>query len=156
MKHHFGTGSVLFTVHQYSWDHCCKSVQFPTFAYHQLNQFFSQSYMHRPNSAFNTLGDESYLAIFFHFPSFSESSQHLLPVKYHIHVWQMLPQISCGDTCQIWMWFKEPITYTFTRLKISHTEKLTIFQRTFLNAFSWMKMYELHYDFTEVCSQPSN
>ena len=24
----------------------------------------------------------------------------------HVHIWQVLPQLSCGDTCQIWMWCK--------------------------------------------------
>ena len=24
----------------------------------------------------------------------------------HVHIWQMSPQLSCGDICQIWMWFK--------------------------------------------------
>ena len=26
-------------------------------------------------------------------------------VMFHIHIWQVSPQLSCGDTCQIWMWF---------------------------------------------------
>ena len=23
---------------------------------------------------------------------------------YHIHIWQVSPQLNCGDTCQIWIW----------------------------------------------------
>ena len=26
---------------------------------------------------------------------------------FHVYIWQVLPQLSCGNTCQIWMWFKE-------------------------------------------------
>ena len=29
-----------------------------------------------------------------------------LPTEYHIHIWQVPLQLGCGDTCQIWMWFK--------------------------------------------------
>ena len=33
-------------------------------------------------------------------------------VSYWIsHIRQVLPQLSCGDTCQIWMWFKESNRY---------------------------------------------
>ena len=28
-------------------------------------------------------------------------------MKYHVNIWQVSPQLSCGDTCQIWMWFRE-------------------------------------------------
>ena len=37
---------------------------------------------------------------------FSESSRHSLPIRYYIHISQMSPQFSCGDTYQIWNWFK--------------------------------------------------
>ena len=30
-----------------------------------------------------------------------------LSIEYHAHIWQVLPQLCCGDTCQIWMWLKE-------------------------------------------------
>ena len=23
----------------------------------------------------------------------------------HVHIWQLSPQLSCSDTCQIWMWY---------------------------------------------------
>ena len=48
------------------------------------------------------------------FPSLSKQS---LAIEYHIWL------LSCRDTCQIWMWFKE--TGTFARSKISPMEKLT-------------------------------
>ena len=43
---------------------------------------------------------------FRHFPTFSASPKYMLAIVYHIHIWQVLPQLSCGDTCQIWMWCK--------------------------------------------------
>ena len=32
--------------------------------------------------------------------------KHTLDTEYHINIWQVSPQLNCGDTCQIWMWFK--------------------------------------------------
>ena len=39
---------------------------------------------------------------------FSEYPKHQSPIDYHvhIHIWQVSTQLSCGDTCQILMWFK--------------------------------------------------
>ena len=39
---------------------------------------------------------------------FSPSSKHWLPIEYHVHIWQVSPQLSCGDTSQIWKWCEEP------------------------------------------------
>ena len=47
------------------------------------------------------------------FSQFSGSSKHWVPIDYHIHTWQVSPQLSCGDTCQIWMWFKKNIRYCY-------------------------------------------
>ena len=33
-------------------------------------------------------------------------SKHWLPNEYHVHIWQVSSQPSCGDTCQIWKGFK--------------------------------------------------
>ena len=44
---------------------------------------------------------------FRHFPIFSSLSKHTLDIEYHVCIWQVSPQLSCGDTCQIWKWFKE-------------------------------------------------
>ena len=49
----------------------------------------------------------SQLLLFYYFSHFSESSKHLLPIEYHINIWPVSSQLSCGDTCQICMWFKE-------------------------------------------------
>ena len=40
------------------------------------------------------------------FPDVLPLSNHWLPLGYYVHSWQVLPQLSCGDTCQIWMWCK--------------------------------------------------
>ena len=44
---------------------------------------------------------------FRYFPIFSALSNHTLTIEYHVYIWQVSPQLSCGDTCQIWMWFEE-------------------------------------------------
>ena len=44
-------------------------------------------------------------------------STDCLPKSY-IHIWQMSPQLSCGDTCQIWMWFNSSCV-DFRKAKIS-------------------------------------
>ena len=44
---------------------------------------------------------------FRYFPHFSASPKYVLAIVYHVHIWQVLPQSSCGDTRQIWMWCKE-------------------------------------------------
>ena len=43
---------------------------------------------------------------FLHFLKFSSLSKRTLDLEYHIYIWQVSPQLSCGDTCQIEMWFK--------------------------------------------------
>ena len=53
----------------------------------------------------------SQLPPFRYFPNLSALSKHTLDIKYHVYIWQVSPQLSCGDTCQIWMWFKESNSY---------------------------------------------
>ena len=48
---------------------------------------------------------------FRYFPKFSSLSKHTLTVEYRVNIRQVSPQLSCGDTCQIWMWFKESNMY---------------------------------------------
>ena len=48
---------------------------------------------------------------FRYFLNFSSLSKHTSTVKYRIYIWQVSPQLSCGDTCQIWMWFEESNMY---------------------------------------------
>ena len=42
-----------------------------------------------------------------YFPIYSRSPKCMLVIEYHVHIWQVPPQLSCNDTCQIWMIFKE-------------------------------------------------
>ena len=44
---------------------------------------------------------------FRYFPHFSTSPKYMLAIEYHVHIWQASPRLSCRDTCQIWMRFKE-------------------------------------------------
>ena len=37
---------------------------------------------------------------------FNEWLKQWLPVWYQVHIWQVSPQLSCGDTWQIWTWLK--------------------------------------------------
>ena len=48
---------------------------------------------------------------FRYFPNFSALSKHTLDIEYHVCIWQVSPQLSCGDTCQKWKWFKESNRY---------------------------------------------
>ena len=34
-----------------------------------------------------------------------------MAIEYDVYIWQVSPQLGCGDTCQIWMWFEESDTY---------------------------------------------
>ena len=61
---------------------------------------------------------------FLYFANFSTSPKYMLAIGYPIHICQVLSQLSCGDTCQIWMWFEACNKY-FWRSKILLTEKLT-------------------------------
>ena len=49
----------------------------------------------------------SQFSTFRYFPNFSTSPKYMPTIEYHVDIWQVSPQLSCGDTCQIWMWFKE-------------------------------------------------
>ena len=44
---------------------------------------------------------------FRYFPDISTSPKYMLAIEYHVHFGQVLPQLSCGDTCQIWIWSRE-------------------------------------------------
>ena len=62
--------------------------------------------------------------------NFSSLSKHTLAVKYRVYIWQVSPQLSCGDTCQIWMWFEESNMYF---CKIKHFAYGEINERSFSN-----------------------
>ena len=48
---------------------------------------------------------------FRYFLNFAALSKHTLAIIYHVYIWQVSPQLSCGDTWQIWMWFYESNMY---------------------------------------------
>ena len=48
---------------------------------------------------------------FRYFPHFPLLSIQTLAIEYHVYIWQVSPQLSCDDTCQIWMWFRESNRY---------------------------------------------
>ena len=43
--------------------------------------------------------------------TYSALSKHILNIGYHIDISHVSPQLSCNNTCQIWMWFKESKKY---------------------------------------------
>ena len=61
---------------------------------------------------------------FRYFPHFSTSPKRTLAIEYHAYIWRVSPQLSCGDTSQIWMWCKEFNRY-FAGSKFMLTEQLT-------------------------------
>ena len=62
------------------------------------------------------LGLLSQFPPFRYFPKFAALWKYTLDIKYHVYIWQVSPQLSWGDTCQIWMLFKEPNSY-FCKMK---------------------------------------
>ena len=58
----------------------------------------------------------------------------MLAVEYHVHIWQVSPQLSCGDTCQIWMRFKEYNRYFCQIENFAYGE---IDERSFSNPHPW-------------------
>ena len=58
----------------------------------------------------------------------------MLAIVYHVHIWQVLPQLSCGDTCQIWMWCKQSNRY-FDRIKTFAYGEIN--ERSFSNPHPW-------------------
>ena len=62
-----------------------------------------------PTFAF--VGNERTSAPFRYFPNFSPLSKYTSDLEYHVYIWQVSPQLSCGNNCQIWMWFKEHNRY---------------------------------------------
>ena len=56
-------------------------------------------------------GLPSQFSLFRYFRNFSALSKHTLNIKYHVYIWQVSAQLSCGDTCQTWMWLKKSNSY---------------------------------------------
>ena len=67
---------------------------------------------------------------FRYFPNFSEWWKQWLPEWYQVHIWQVSPQLSCGDTWQIWTWLKVS-NLNFCKIKISRNGEIN--ERSFSN-----------------------
>ena len=82
---------------------------------HYLNQWWPSPLMPHGSTRWQYVkkypepgvGLRSQYPSFLYFSTFSPLSEHMLAIKYHIYIWQVQAQLSCNDTCQIWMWFKE-------------------------------------------------
>ena len=70
---------------------------------------------------------------FRYFPIFSALPKHTLDIEYYVYLWQVSPQLSCGDTCQIWMWFKSNSYFC----KIENFAYGEINERSFSNPQPW-------------------
>ena len=77
---------------------------------------------------------------FRYFPNFSQSNQQF-PVWYHIHIWQVSPQLSCGDTWQIWTWLEISDLY-FCWIKISRNGEIN--EWSFNNPWPLVWVYHKH------------
>ena len=71
---------------------------------------------------------------FRYFPHFPLFSKEMLAIEYHVYIWQVSPQLSCGDTCQTWMWFRESNRYF---CKIENFAYGEISERSFSNPHPW-------------------
>ena len=75
----------------------------------------------------------------------------MLAIEYHVHIWQVLPQLSCGDTCQIWMWFKYFKRYFCEIENFAYGE---IDERSFSNPQPWMRNYTYKMMWCNYLSMP--
>ena len=67
--------------------------------------YFSMPKIHTSDTPSPGVGLLRHFPPFRYFQIFSALSKHTLAIEYHVYIWQVLQQLSCGDTCHIWMWF---------------------------------------------------
>ena len=84
----------------------------------------------RSKWTFQGRGLLSQFSPFRYFPHFPLLSKQTLVIEYQVYIWQVLPQLSCGDTCQIWMWFRKSNRYF---CKIENCAYGEINERSFSN-----------------------
>ena len=89
----------------------------------------------------------SQFPLFRYFPNFSASPKYMLANVYPVHIWQVLTQLSCSDTCQIWMWCKWSNRYF---CKIENSAYGEINERSFSNPHPWpqdngQRSVDMHY-----------
>ena len=87
-------------------DFCISTVQYNTLmiAARRDKQNFDQTLNFQKKAQ-----EWGYYAIFvfsINLTFFQNHKKRHLPIEYHVHIWQVSPQLGCGDTCQIWMWFE--------------------------------------------------
>ena len=87
---------------------------------------------------------------FRYFPNFSVLPKHTLSIEDHVYIWQVSPQLSCGDICQIWMWCEESNRY-FSRIENFVYGEFN--ERSFSNPHPWLRK-ALHRNPEEPCSRP--
>ena len=61
---------------------------------------------------------------------FSSFSKQTLDIEYHVNIWQVSPQPSCGDT----IWFKESKSYFWKIENFAHGE---IYQQSISKPYPW-------------------
>ena len=70
----------------------------------------------------------------------------VLSIKYHVHICQVSPQHSCGDTWQIWMWLRLFISYFYNiRSMTSRGIKIRTFSNPIAIAIFPTKLRYLQY-----------
>ena len=75
----------------------------------------------------------------------------MLAIVYHVKFWQVLPQLSCGDTCEIWMWCKKSNRYLD---RIENFACGEINERNFSNPHPWFTcdlIIEKSYKYATIC-----
>ena len=100
---------------------------------HVKRTFLVDTYHHKFNHGFRKnqgWGLLSQFSPFRYFPHFPLLSKQTLAIEYRVHIWQVSPQLSCGDTFQIWMWFRESNRYF---CKIENFAYGEISERSFSN-----------------------
>ena len=86
------------------------------------------------------------------FSTFPSLSKQTLAIEYRVHIWQVSPQLSCGDTCQIWMWFGESNRYF---CKIENFANGEISERSFSNLDNARRIWSLHISMNSVLWSPN-
>ena len=78
----------------------------------------------------------------------------MLAIEYHVHIWQVSPLLSCGDTCQIWMQCKEYNRYLGRIVKpqqIIPIDKLRIFWTETRSMLNISEVYRRFTSLTRFC-----
>ena len=64
----------------------------------------------------------------------------MLAIEYHVHIWQVSPQLSRADTCQKWMRFKKCSRYFCQIENFAYGE---IDKRNFSNPHPWPSVVQI-------------